>query len=222
MTTGRRLIDRIVEQSITNPNVDRQIYNTLYELLVPVSLKGQKSTDHLMYILDEHAVRLPLEMLASRSYEDGDITPLAVEAGLVRRLETAAFRERVRPATGAKALVIGDPPTTRYQRLPGAIVEGPRGRGLPRTARLRRGAPHPSGRQRLRLRGRGVDHEQPFAHDYRIVHIAGHGALNERNPSMSGVLIGDDIRLTASEIQQMQTTPDLVFLNCCHLGRCSA
>lgn len=220
VTTGqRRLIDRIVEQSITNPNVDRQIYNTLYELLVPLSLKGQgKTTDHLMYILDEHAVRLPLEMLASRSYEDGDITPLAVEAGLVRRLETAAFRERVRPATGAKALVIGDPPTTRYQRLPGAIVEaravadflGQHGydvvRHIPRDVSDFDSVDEVSIMNSL------------FAHDYRIVHIAGHGALNEHNPSMSGVLIGDDIRLTASEIQQMQTTPDLVFLNCCHLG----
>jgi hypothetical protein len=58
-----------------------------------------------------------------------------------------------------------------------------------------------------------------FAHEYRIVHIAAHGHFDAARPVRSGVVIGDEIFLTALEIQQMQTTPELVFLNCCHLGR---
>jgi CHAT domain-containing protein len=220
VTTGqRRLIDNMVEQSISNHNVDRQIYNTLYELLVPLSLKGQGTTsEHMMYILDDHAAQLPLEMLSKRSYEDGNITPLAVESGLVRRLETAQFRERVRPATGAKALVVGDPPTTRFQRLGGAIVE----------ARAVADYLTTKGYEVIRQIPRDVSDfdsvddvsiiNSLFAHDYRIIHIAGHGLLDRSDPTRRGVLLGDETFLTAFEIAQMQTTPDLVFLNCCHLG----
>jgi tetratricopeptide (TPR) repeat protein len=216
-TSQRVLIDRLVAQSIDKPQIDRQLYNTLYELLVPGSMKGQGHTsENLMYVLDDDAARLPLEMLATRSYDDG-IVPLAVEIGVVRRLETSRFREGVRPATGTRALVIGDPPTTKYVRLQGAINEA------------RRVAERLTsyGFEVVSLIPRDINDvdsvdvvsimNKLFAHDYRIVHIAGHGVF-DKNPARSGVVIGDDTFLTALEIQQMQTTPDLVFLNCCHLG----
>jgi tetratricopeptide (TPR) repeat protein len=33
------------------------------------------------------------------------------------------------------------------------------------------------------------------------------------------MIIGDDAYLTPAEVQQMRRVPDLVFINCCHLGR---
>ena len=58
-----------------------------------------------------------------------------------------------------------------------------------------------------------------FRHEYRIVHIAGHGVVRADDPAHSGVVIGDDILLTANEISQLTVVPEVVFLNCCYLAR---
>jgi CHAT domain-containing protein len=56
-----------------------------------------------------------------------------------------------------------------------------------------------------------------YRRDYRIVHIAAHGHY-DADPTRSGVLIGPKTFLSALEIAKMRSTPDLVFLNCCHVG----
>ena len=56
---------------------------------------------------------------------------------------------------------------------------------------------------------------------FRSLHIAGHGefALNRSGGgARTGVLLSDGLMLTAAEVKQMEIVPDLVFLNCCHLG----
>ena len=58
-----------------------------------------------------------------------------------------------------------------------------------------------------------------FAADYRLVHVAAHGHYDSLNLVNSGVVIGDRRFLTPLEFSAMSTVPDLVFLNCCHLGR---
>jgi hypothetical protein len=65
---------------------------------------------------------------------------------------------------------------------------------------------------------------------WRIVHFAGHGAheflLEEDTTAqprrMSGMVIGKNIFLTPGDIAQMRWVPELVFINCCHLGRTDA
>ncbi|HMC15049.1 MAG TPA: CHAT domain-containing protein, partial [Albitalea sp.] len=60
-----------------------------------------------------------------------------------------------------------------------------------------------------------------YKHPYRIVHIAGHGMFDEGldEASRSGVVLSDGLLITAAEIDAMEIVPDLVFLNCCHLGK---
>lgn len=210
----RRVVDQVIRKSIQGDGQPaRQTHNTLYELLVPLHMKGQgRPSDHIMFILDAHAASLPLEMLATRAYDDA-IVPLAAEVGIVRRLETTTFRQWVRPASGRRALVVGDPRARGWPPLAGARLEANRVADS------------------LEAHGYAVERQISasddddtvsttsvldalFAHDYRIIHIAAHGEVGGR----PGVIIGERDRLTALEIQQMQTTPDLVFLNCCHLA----
>lgn len=219
VTAGQReIIESLIARCVNEPTVDRQLYNTLYELVVPNSLKAQgRESEHLMFVLDDEAARLPFEMLATRSRDEDD-EPLAVSVGLVRRLESREFRDGVRLATGSRALVIGDPPTHRFQRLPGAIAEA---NAVADTLAA-------AGYEVTRLIPADTDDDTSvdpikimnalFEHDYRIVHIAAHGDFNPQDRARSGVIIGDRAYLTAMEIQQMQTAPDLFFLNCCHLG----
>jgi CHAT domain-containing protein len=216
-TTQRKLVDRLVGRSISSPRVDPQLYNTLYELLLPLSMKGQvRERDNIMYVVDEHAAALPLELLGTRSY-DGTIRPMAVDVGVIRRLETPSSRLDPRVAGGTSALVIGNPPS-RYADLPGAAEEARRV-----ATRLR-----DSGYRVTELIADGPgDHDRVnaetivnalFSLEHRILHIAGHGIYDPDQPASSGVLIGDDLYLTALEIQQMQAVPEMVFLNCCHSG----
>jgi len=64
---------------------------------------------------------------------------------------------------------------------------------------------------------------------YRVLHLAGHGVHEWKLPlsdpssdlpekTVSGMLLGDGVFLTPGDIEQMRWVPELVFINCCHLG----
>jgi tetratricopeptide (TPR) repeat protein len=64
--------------------------------------------------------------------------------------------------------------------------------------------------------------------DYRILHLAGHGVYDESSAHGTGMVLGgppsgrpssERVLLTAAQIAQMRLVPELVFINCCHLGR---
>jgi tetratricopeptide (TPR) repeat protein len=74
---------------------------------------------------------------------------------------------------------------------------------------------------------------------YRILHLAGHGVHEQvlgndtlmacemcgqilqsgRPEKISGMIIGQNVFLTPADVEQMRQVPELVFINCCHLGR---
>jgi CHAT domain len=61
-------------------------------------------------------------------------------------------------------------------------------------------------------------YEQPW----RLLHISAHGVFDLPHldgRSRSGVLLSGGLLITAAEIAAMETVPELVFLNCCHLGQ---
>ena len=58
-----------------------------------------------------------------------------------------------------------------------------------------------------------------YGHEYRIVHITAHGCYDPKRPERSGVVLAKDWFLTAVEFGQLRVVPELVFLNCCHLGK---
>ncbi len=209
----RRIIEHLIDRGVSDPRTDPQLYNTLYELLIPTTMKGQgQETENLMLVVDEAASAIPFELMGTRAPDELPV-PLSTEVGMVRRLETRTFRESVRVAAGKRALVIGDPAGVE-PRLVGARLEATR--VADRLAE--------DGYQVTRLisessKDRSVDvtaiMNALFAHDYRIVHIAAHGVIDHLG---GGILIGDGLRLTANEVRQMRAVPDLVFLNACHVG----
>lgn len=217
--TQRTLVERLVEKSIQTVTTDLALPATLYELLLPNELKSQPlETANLLLVLDEHAAQYPWEMLAQRPLSDSRarsqsaLRPLAVQKGLLRQLTTATYRVQVQPPSAKKALVIGEPRVTdeQYGPLPGARAEAT------------------TVAQVLERHGYTVDVlidqdaltivNTLFAGDYRIIHIAGHGIYRPDSPAQSGVVLGDNIFLTAAEIAQLPVVPELVFLNCCYGG----
>ena len=66
---------------------------------------------------------------------------------------------------------------------------------------------------------------------WRILHLAGHGEHDYRveghhgaptsagDKPLSGMVIGHGVLLTPGDVEQMRYVPELVFINCCHLGK---
>ncbi len=234
LATQRALVDRFIAQSIRTTHDDRIVSRTLFELLLPNELKEQApDQDDLVLILDEDAARYPWELLEDRWSESG--SPFAIERGLLRQLESLEFRESVVGVTENRALVIGDP-ISKYVELKGAQEEAKA------VARKLQSGGRFQVEQHVRASSEQVINAF-FNQAYRVLHLAGHGVYQmvpedasqckscgqtlpgdkvaERLKSLTpvtGMIIGDKVVLSPKEVEQMRRVPELVFINCCHLG----
>jgi tetratricopeptide (TPR) repeat protein len=121
----RELVDSLVAQSI-NRSSDPRIGSTLYELLVPYSLKQPLgSGSHLHLLLDEGTADYPWELLTPRAEAFRDSRPFALGGGLLRQfLEARDVRRGSVRAPEREVLVIGNPPPgPGFLPLPGARSE---------------------------------------------------------------------------------------------------
>jgi tetratricopeptide (TPR) repeat protein len=210
----RPLVDRFVERAITTVGNTRETAGTLFELLLPNPLKEQAPRQgRLVLVLDEQSARYPWELLED-SWDRRD-QPLAVRAGLLRQLKTETFREHAPAGTEQTAFVVGDP-VTEFTPLPGAAEEA----AAAATLLARRGF---QVAKLIRSDALSIV-SQLFARPYRVLHLAGHGvhefdAGAAGGPKVSGLVLGNGLFLTPPDVQKMRMVPELVFLNCCHLGR---
>jgi len=225
----RSLADRFIEEMSETTASGEGVAVTLFEMLVPNELKEFAiERRDMVLVLNDTAARYPWEMMQERPMADDTPhgrKPLAVQAGMVRQLLVEKFRERVVTARETTALVIGNP-TTPFTNLPAAeqeaheVEKALKGAGYTVIPLIGSDATGPAILTEL------------FARDYRIVHLAGHGVLDYRPPvpcgschqptdgtSVTGMVIGENQFLTAAQIRQMRTVPQLVFVNCCHLGK---
>jgi beta-lactamase superfamily II metal-dependent hydrolase len=213
----RRRLQRLLRTVVGQPAPGAGVHTTLFELLFPNQLKWDlMGAQEIQLELDDTTADIPWEMLAARNPADRTRGQLALRAPLIRQLRLAELPQ-TRRATRPTALVIGNPPSGGLPDLKGAETEA-------RTVR-----------KLLADAGYAVNslcysRDQPvvdavteietalFADDYRIVHIAGHGMFDPDDPTRTGVVIGSDEFLTAQVFRQLNVLPDVVFLNCCHLG----
>lgn len=229
--TQRVLVDQFIADAMTMADTDCAIAVTLFEMLVPNELKDRAPDQRdMVLVLNDAAARYPWELMQERrrGYDGADAAdekPLAVQAGMVRQLQSPEFRDRVLMAQGKSALVIGDPPSDLVP-LPGAVEEA---RAV--QDRLREQFEITSV-IRADNEDRDVASEilrRLYEREYRIVHLAGHGVYEQLiaadgdtsglRSKFSGMVIGTNKFLTPAEIRQMRAVPELVFINCCHLGR---
>lgn len=209
--TQRQLVHRFVERAVGDPAWRPELARTLFDLLIPHELKDYAPSDlDLLLVLDLAAAGYPWELI-SDGLEDRE--PLAVRGGMLRQLAKTEFREHPLSAVRNDALVIGDPSTegTAFAPLPGARQE----------ATLVADRLAAAGIATHREIG-GQPEEAVIAlyhRPYRVLHIAAHGDHDPACPRASGVVLANGMRITAAEIHQLRQTPELVFVNCCHLGR---
>lgn len=216
------------------------IAKALFELMIPNDLKENLPTlDRVRLIVDTRTACYPWEIILSgggagalrdregaRAASDG-----RTGLGLIRQFSTDDFRSRPRQTENRTALVIGDPLTGGgLVQLPGAHREAGRVRELLRQAsyRLADGEPRSALEILIAL----------YAAPYQILHFAGHGVtdglawLARHDPAQgaapsstagapavySAMVIGEHQILSHMNVEQMSSVPELVFINCCHLG----
>jgi formylglycine-generating enzyme required for sulfatase activity len=225
-----RLADAFIARVSGSAVADTGASKTLFEMLLPLQLRELAYLQRdLVLLVDEASARFPWEILDDRWSATG--RPPAVTASVIREFETQRSRARPAYALGPKALVVGNPDLggwNAFAGLPGARDEAERVAGLlreygfqvldcidARADAILNGL-HRDAWRILHLAGQGV-HQLPLyrglaAPQATSVQVS---VVEER---VSGMVIGPETFLTPGDIEQMRWVPELVFINCCHLG----
>lgn len=215
LDVDRRWADRLVEQAVAQPTADPGLGATLFELLLPNALKSRAPDDRgTVLLVDPEAARYPWEMMVDATR--GEENAPALRGGIIRQLATGRYRSDVETVTAARAFVVGDPLNhdPALPALPAAQREASE------VARQLRAAGYQVV-ERIRPQPRAV--LAPLVPPgFRILHLAGHGELDRDHPERSGLLLDDGLVLSPAVIAQMRPVPELVFINCCHLGAIGA
>ncbi|MBL8430435.1 MAG: CHAT domain-containing protein [Dechloromonas sp.] len=218
MATGQlSLADSFIEMASQDTNRNAEAARTLFELLLPVRIKEVSSQQgNLVLLVDKRSARYPWELLEDRW--GSSPRPPAVNSGMIRQFKTRNFRARPAHAPDNTALVIGNPALGQPQDF--ADLPGARDEALSVASTLANAGYDVSDR---------IDERTPailealHREKWRILHLAGHGVHDYKSAKMtvarSGMVIGADTILTPGDIDQMRWVPELVFINCCHIGR---
>jgi hypothetical protein len=215
------LISELVATGSNDKNDDERIGRTLFNLVIPMEIEAYLAGSGEMQIeLDPQTASIPWELLDPK--RDANDLPWAIRVKLLRKLRIRTFRERVTEAgVDGGVLVIGEPRCPDdYPRLYAARSEA-----LAIQASLSK-APGIKADSVLALVSEDAGEFGPaatevvnalFDRPWRIVHVAGHGVPG-KDGKPGGVVLSNGAFLGPSEIDNMRTVPDLVFVNCCHLG----
>ncbi len=219
-----RLVSQVLAETMRNQaSATGHVPQALFELLVPCDLKaGAADQRDIQLVLDETSASYPWELLVDRN-SAGD-RPIGIGAGMLRQLRVKS-PPLVHHPENHSALVVGDPPSN-FPALPGARREAQavaatlsdRGWDVVTQIRSSDDATDVSASSVVRAL---------LTHDARILHLAGHGIHDANDPRKSGLVLGGSpndpkdppVLVTVEEIAQMRTQPEVVFINCCHLGR---
>ncbi len=228
MVEDRTKVDDFLNSATERTSTRSEVSKTLFELLLPNALK-EKAADggDTILILNESAARYPWELLEDRWTPDED--PVAVTSRVVRQLESIHFRRDPNIVYRNNALIVGEPKATGWSPLPGAAAEAETvWSELNRDGRFKA--------DKVIYGHANEILKALHASDYRILHLTGHGAYDyeivrqgpqcdacgqpvESKMFVTGMVIGEDILLTPADIEQMRHVPELVFINCCYLGK---
>lgn len=231
------LVEALVKQQISDPVWDEDFGRMLFQLMVPHDFKdAARQLDRVVMVVDSQTANLPWELMladgparADERTHDDERLPLSLKAAMVRQLSSTHFRPQVLQSGLRNALVIGNPSVQGFEAafgpagapsLPGAAREA--AAVADALAKIGYKVEPVIGVEGGELPAASTVLATLYREPWRILHIAGHGVFDLPHADgrrRSGVLLSDGLLITAAEIAAMEVVPDLVFLNCCHLGQ---
>ena len=238
-----RLADAFIAQACGSATSNADVAKTLFEMLLPNRLKEIAPDQRdVVLLLDKDSARFPWELLEDRWSHTG--MPPAVAGGMLRQLKTGEFRSRPVHAHENTVFVVGNPNLDDWDvfcDLPGARREAElvsrvfNEKGyvtvdsIDDKAEAILGGLHAKAWRVLHLAGHG-EHEFPLIEeatcaadvqpaDMAVTPVMPVAAVTKY---VSGMVIGRNTFLTPGDVEQMRYVPELVFINCCHLGKTQA
>jgi CHAT domain-containing protein len=210
VTTGQRaLVQELVTSATASTAVDLELSASLYQLLVPHGVRDRISQgSDVLFMLDRGGAGFPFELMASRG-NDGQLQPLIDRHGILRQFATEQYDTRPEMARTNRLFLIGNPKTLLWPSLPGAEKEAAAVKKVAEAHGVQVTHPQRDAQQMVTSLMTG---------EYQIVHIAAHGQYDP-DPMKSGVVISDRLFITPAEVARLPLVPELVFLNCCYLGK---
>ncbi|MBL8483677.1 MAG: CHAT domain-containing protein, partial [Rhodocyclaceae bacterium] len=208
----RQAVDGLIRGATQNCADQPGLSRTLFELMVPNRFKdGLAGLGGLVLSLDADAATYPWELM--RDLAQDIAPPLATRVGLVRQLASPRGRGRVPTVKERRALLVGDT-QSGFSELPGAMDEARTlndlfaGRGFDTRLLIKPAGP--------------AVMEHLFDGQYMAIHLAAHGVVSDDAQGYTGMVLGNDQFLTTAQVKMLSRVPEVVFLNCCHLGNMSA
>lgn len=211
----RAMVDSLVARVALNKD-DVRTAATLYDQLIPNELRSAfQTTAGVQFVVDATTANYPWELLGAP--RPSDRRQAGGSFGGAMRQFTESEDRRLNPerASFGGALVIAAGNVPGENELPSALEEADVVSQL-----LERALP---GKQTLLDdRRREIDLvrvQNELFGDHQVLHIASHGIYTEGRPDETGAILSSDCLLTADTVRQLRFVPDVVFLNCCSLGR---
>ena len=197
---------------------DQTLAKTLFQLILPHELKASLgASGELVLELDNNTAWIPWELLVEGAAQRNQIEPgggRTFASSMLRKLRLREFRRQPLASLSDKILVIGEPLVDKsVPALPGAAREAQQVANLFATG------------SHLLLNSSSSDiFKAAFSHDWQIIHLAGHGLYSqpeqgELSCSKTGMLLQNEIVFGPAEFESMPHAPELVFVNCCELGK---
>lgn len=207
--TNTSLVDTFINQISIDNNWNEKTAVTLFEILIPNGFKETlKRKGNIIWQIDKNSAYYPWEILVDNAK---NTKPFCIGSGMIRQLLTKDAQPKLDRLIEEKALIIADPQLENFiNQLSGAAKEGKMIANLM--------AKHNYKNDALINATASQIIESLFSSSYKVLHLAGHGVLNTDEGCESGMAIGNNIFLTPSHIRQMSNLPELVFINCCHIG----
>ena len=209
------MVDALVDRLSTETG-DNETAATLYQQLVPESLQGEfRTASAVQFIVDAATANFPWELLTAPS---GAGREALSESGAVMRQFAESDDRRLNPirSTSQRALLVAAGKVPGEADLPGVFEEVDAV-----SARLRSAL----GDARVELLDDRtaeldlVELQNALFGDHQILHIASHGVYEADDPGRTGAILSSRGILTVNLVRQLPHVPDVVFLNCCSLGR---
>ena len=209
------MVDALVDRLALDTG-DQRTAGTLYDQLIPQDLRSNfQTTSAIQFVVDATTAKYPWELLGAPR-PSGGRSAGGTFGGVIRQFTESEHR-RLSPerAVFGSALVIAAGKVPGENELPSVYAE------CDLVARLL-DATNPGKVTQLDDR-RGeldlVDLQNELFGNHQVMHIASHGIYNEGRVSDTGAILARGAMLTTDTIRQLTTVPDVVFLNCCNLGR---
>lgn len=229
------LADDFIRIASSDTRQNSEAARTLFEMLLPLRLREMAPQQGNMVVLvDRDSASYPWELLENRWGNDSK--PPVVKAGFIRQFITQEFRPLPLQTGERTALVIGDPDlggNVDFEPLDGARIEAEQviqllgEHGYQVTDCIQQSPTpilenlHKSGWKILHLAGHGVHEYREGSDKPRSGMVIGYRPDETADPKgqEKNERKGKAVLLTPGDVQQMRFVPDLVFINCCHLGQ---